>query len=153
MGLKSISHIASPFLLSCKENIKEGGKVEWEAFIHLILSRYSSPCFPYFSLFSLLFYCNLQSRGFQIQLIVTSKGDVNILYDQLHHTKDFEDRIFSLTATVIRDLIYKNPSCFSIGDADELPRAFLDLVMVGVLRSAETITSIPRCLDRRLVFE
>lgn len=61
--------------------------------------------------------------------------------------KDFGGGVFSLAATVMSDLIHKDPTCFSILDAADLPRAFLDSIMSGVLCSAEAITCIPQCLD------
>ncbi|XP_038903258.1 E3 ubiquitin-protein ligase UPL1 isoform X2 [Benincasa hispida] len=61
--------------------------------------------------------------------------------------KDFGGGVFSLAATVMSDLIHKDPTCFSILDAAGLPAAFLDAVMDGVVCSAEAITCIPQCLD------
>ncbi|XP_022932377.1 E3 ubiquitin-protein ligase UPL1 isoform X1 [Cucurbita moschata] len=61
--------------------------------------------------------------------------------------KDFGGGVFSLAATVMSDLIHKDPTCFSVLDAAGLPAAFLDAVMDGVVCSAEAITCIPQCLD------
>ncbi|KAG5154879.1 hypothetical protein AAZX31_05G122700 [Glycine max] len=61
--------------------------------------------------------------------------------------KDFGGGVFSLAATVMSDLIQKDPTCFPVLDAAGLPSAFLDAIMVDVLNSAEAITCIPQCLD------
>ncbi|KZV53708.1 hypothetical protein F511_38118 [Dorcoceras hygrometricum] len=61
--------------------------------------------------------------------------------------KDFGGGVFSLAATVMSDLIHKDPTCFSVLDAAGLPSAFMDAIMDGVLCSAEAITCIPQCLD------
>ncbi|KAM7504309.1 hypothetical protein LguiB_003213 [Lonicera macranthoides] len=61
--------------------------------------------------------------------------------------KDFGGGVFSLAATVMSDLIHKDPTCFSILEAAGLPSAFLDAIMDGVLCSAEAITCVPQCLD------
>ncbi|CAL1353898.1 unnamed protein product [Linum trigynum] len=61
--------------------------------------------------------------------------------------KDFGGGVFSLAATVMSDLIHKDPTCFSVLDAAGLPSAFLDAIMDGVLCSAEAIICIPQCLD------
>lgn len=61
--------------------------------------------------------------------------------------KDFGGGVFSLAATVMSDLIHKDPTCFPILDAAGLPSAFLDAIMDGVICSAEAITCIPQCLD------
>lgn len=61
--------------------------------------------------------------------------------------KDFGGGVFSLAATVMSDLIHKDPTCFSILEAAGLPSAFLVAIMEGVLCSAEAITCIPQCLD------
>lgn len=61
--------------------------------------------------------------------------------------KDFGGGVFSLAATVMSDLIHKDPTCFPVLDAAGLPSAFLDAIMDGVLCSAEAITCIPQCLD------
>ncbi|KAJ9153952.1 hypothetical protein P3X46_027337 [Hevea brasiliensis] len=61
--------------------------------------------------------------------------------------KDFGGGVFSLAATVMSDLIHKDPTCFSVLDAAGLPSAFLDAIMDGVLCSAEAIMCIPQCLD------
>ncbi|GMN62344.1 hypothetical protein TIFTF001_031415 [Ficus carica] len=61
--------------------------------------------------------------------------------------KDFGGGVFSLAATVMSDLIHKDPTCFPVLDAAGLPSAFLDAIMDGVLCSTEAITCIPQCLD------
>lgn len=61
--------------------------------------------------------------------------------------KDFGGGVFSLAATVMSDLIHKDPTCFSVLDAAGLPSAFMDAIMDGVLSSADAITCIPQCLD------
>ncbi|XP_010675966.2 E3 ubiquitin-protein ligase UPL1 isoform X2 [Beta vulgaris subsp. vulgaris] len=61
--------------------------------------------------------------------------------------KDFGGGVFSLAATVMSDLIHKDPTCFSVLDAAGLPSAFMDAIMDGVLCSADAITCIPQCLD------
>ncbi|KAK9005222.1 hypothetical protein V6N11_042666 [Hibiscus sabdariffa] len=61
--------------------------------------------------------------------------------------KDFGGGVFALAATVVSDLIHKDPTCFPALDAAGLPSAFLDAIMDGVLCSAEAITWIPQCLD------
>ncbi|KAK9268578.1 hypothetical protein L1049_000332 [Liquidambar formosana] len=61
--------------------------------------------------------------------------------------KDFGGGVFSLAATVMSDLIHKDPTCFPILDAAGLPSAFMDAIMDGVICSAEAITCIPQCLD------
>ncbi|CAL1384749.1 unnamed protein product [Linum trigynum] len=61
--------------------------------------------------------------------------------------KDFGGGVFSLAATVMSDLIHKDPTSFSILDAAGLPSAFLDSIMDDVLCSAEAIICIPQCLD------
>ncbi|CAL0324794.1 unnamed protein product [Lupinus luteus] len=61
--------------------------------------------------------------------------------------KDFGGGVFSLAATVMRDLIQKDPTCFPVLDTAGLPSAFLDAIMDDVLNSAEAITCIPQCLD------
>ncbi|XP_007020477.2 PREDICTED: E3 ubiquitin-protein ligase UPL1 [Theobroma cacao] len=61
--------------------------------------------------------------------------------------KDFGGGVFALAATVMSDLIHKDPTCFSVLEAAGLPSAFLDALMDGVLCSAEAITCIPQCLD------
>ncbi|KAK4487432.1 hypothetical protein RD792_005935, partial [Penstemon davidsonii] len=61
--------------------------------------------------------------------------------------KDFGGGVFSLAATVMSDLIHKDPTCFSVLEAAGLPSAFIDAIMDGILCSAEAITCIPQCLD------
>ncbi|KAL8033396.1 hypothetical protein ABFX02_13G156500 [Erythranthe guttata] len=61
--------------------------------------------------------------------------------------KDFGGGVFSLAATVMSDLIHKDPTCFSVLEAAGLPSAFMDAIMDGVLCSAEAISCIPQCLD------
>ncbi|KAF8414274.1 hypothetical protein HHK36_002275 [Tetracentron sinense] len=61
--------------------------------------------------------------------------------------KDFGGGVFSLAATVMSDLIHKDPTCFPVLDAAGLPSAFLDAIMGGIICSAEAVTCIPSCLD------
>ncbi|KAG7953992.1 hypothetical protein I3843_12G138000 [Carya illinoinensis] len=61
--------------------------------------------------------------------------------------KDFGGGVFSLAATVMSDLIHKDPTCFPVLEAAGLPSAFLDAIMDGVLCSSDAITCIPQCLD------
>ncbi|KAF9587900.1 hypothetical protein IFM89_006154 [Coptis chinensis] len=61
--------------------------------------------------------------------------------------KDFGGGVFSLAATVMSDLIHKDPTCFPVLDAADLPSAFLEAVMGGVICSAEAVACIPQCLD------
>ncbi|XP_058209928.1 E3 ubiquitin-protein ligase UPL1-like isoform X2 [Rhododendron vialii] len=61
--------------------------------------------------------------------------------------KDFGGGVFSLAATVMSDLIHKDPTCFPVLEAAGLLTAFIDAIMDGVLCSAEAITCIPPCLD------
>ncbi|XP_014507028.1 E3 ubiquitin-protein ligase UPL1 isoform X1 [Vigna radiata var. radiata] len=61
--------------------------------------------------------------------------------------KDFGGGVFSLAATVMSDLIQKDPTCYPVLDAAGLPSAFLDAIMDDVLNSSEAITCIPQCLD------
>lgn len=61
--------------------------------------------------------------------------------------KDFGGGVFSLAATVMSDLIHKDPTCFSVLDAAGLPSAFINAITDGVLCSADAITCIPQCLD------
>ncbi|KAK1269560.1 E3 ubiquitin-protein ligase UPL1 [Acorus gramineus] len=61
--------------------------------------------------------------------------------------KELGGGVFSLAAIVMSDLIHKYPTCFSVLEAADLPRAFLDAVMGGVLYSAKVVTQIPLCLE------
>ncbi|KAK1274353.1 E3 ubiquitin-protein ligase UPL1 [Acorus gramineus] len=61
--------------------------------------------------------------------------------------KEFGGGVFSLAATVMSDLIHKDPTCFPVLEAADLPSAFLDAILGGVLCSAEAISCIPQCLD------
>ncbi|XVE80553.1 hypothetical protein DITRI_Ditri14bG0149300 [Diplodiscus trichospermus] len=61
--------------------------------------------------------------------------------------KDFGGGVFALAASVMSDLIHKDPTSFPVLDAAGLPSAFLDAILDGVLCSAEAITCIPQCLD------
>ncbi|KAK3425256.1 hypothetical protein EUGRSUZ_F02042 [Eucalyptus grandis] len=61
--------------------------------------------------------------------------------------KDFGGGVFSLAATVMSDLIHKDPTCFSILEAAGLPSAFLDAILDGAICSAEAISCVPQCLD------
>ncbi|ESQ29880.1 hypothetical protein EUTSA_v10011172mg [Eutrema salsugineum] len=61
--------------------------------------------------------------------------------------KDFGGGVFSLAATVMSDLIHKDPTCFNALDSAGLTSAFLDTISDEVICSAEAITCIPQCLD------
>ncbi|CAD5316819.1 unnamed protein product [Arabidopsis thaliana] len=61
--------------------------------------------------------------------------------------KDFGGGVFSLAATVMSDLIHKDPTCFNALDSAGLTSAFLDAISDEVICSAEAITCIPQCLD------
>ncbi|CAI9787771.1 unnamed protein product [Fraxinus pennsylvanica] len=61
--------------------------------------------------------------------------------------KDFGGGVFALAATVMSDLIHKDPTCFSVLEAAGIPSAFMDAIMDGILCSAEAIACIPQCLD------
>ncbi|XP_057982343.1 E3 ubiquitin-protein ligase UPL1-like isoform X2 [Malania oleifera] len=61
--------------------------------------------------------------------------------------KDFGGGVFSLAATVMSDLIHKDPTCFPVLDAADLPSSFIDAILNSVICSAEAITCIPQCLD------
>ncbi|WJX46837.1 E3 ubiquitin-protein ligase upl1 [Trifolium repens] len=78
-------------------------------------------------------------------------SDENVLPQCLciifRRAKDFGGGVFSLAATVLSDLIQKDPTCFPVLDAAGLPSSFLDAIMDDVLNSSEAITCIPQCLD------
>lgn len=61
--------------------------------------------------------------------------------------KEFGGGVFSLAATVMSDLIHKDPTCFTVLDAAGLPQAFIDAIMGGILYNSDAITCIPQCLD------
>ncbi|KAL9272941.1 E3 ubiquitin-protein ligase UPL1-like protein, partial [Drosera capensis] len=61
--------------------------------------------------------------------------------------KDFGGGVFSLAATVMGDLIHKDPTCYPVLDAAGLPSAFIDAIIDGVVCSAEALACIPQCLD------
>ncbi|KAG7649782.1 Ubiquitin-associated domain [Arabidopsis thaliana x Arabidopsis arenosa] len=61
--------------------------------------------------------------------------------------KDFGGGVFSLAATVMSDLIHKDPTCFNALDSAGLTSTFLDAISDEVICSAEAITCIPQCLD------
>ncbi|KAK6934616.1 HUWE1/Rev1, ubiquitin binding region [Dillenia turbinata] len=61
--------------------------------------------------------------------------------------KDFGGGVFSLAATVMSDLIHKDPTCFPVLEAAGLSSAFIDAIMDGFICSADAITCIPQCLD------
>ncbi|XP_071733716.1 E3 ubiquitin-protein ligase UPL1-like [Rutidosis leptorrhynchoides] len=69
------------------------------------------------------------------------------LHSIFKKAKDFGGGMFSLAAIVMSDLIHKDPTCYSILEEANLPSAFLDAIMDGVICSAEAITCIPQCLD------
>ncbi|GAA0160727.1 ubiquitin-protein ligase [Lithospermum erythrorhizon] len=60
---------------------------------------------------------------------------------------DFGGGVFALAATVMSDLIHKDPTCFAVLEGAGLPSAFIGAITDGVLCSAEAITCIPQCLD------
>ncbi|CAM8937305.1 unnamed protein product [Rhodiola kirilowii] len=61
--------------------------------------------------------------------------------------KEFGGGIFSLAATVMSDLIHKDPTCYPVLETAGLPYAYMDAILDDVFCSAEAITSIPQCLD------
>eukprot|EP00252_Welwitschia_mirabilis_P007759 TRINITY_DN1943_c0_g1_i1.p1 TRINITY_DN1943_c0_g1~~TRINITY_DN1943_c0_g1_i1.p1 ORF type:complete len:3671 (+),score=717.88 TRINITY_DN1943_c0_g1_i1:355-11367(+) len=61
--------------------------------------------------------------------------------------KDFGGGVFSLAATVMSDLIHKDPTSYSTLDAAGLPNAFLDALMAGVPPSSDAVACIPQSLD------
>ncbi|XP_010552364.1 PREDICTED: E3 ubiquitin-protein ligase UPL1-like isoform X2 [Tarenaya hassleriana] len=61
--------------------------------------------------------------------------------------KDFGGGVFSLAATVMSDLIHKDPTSFNTLDSVGLTSAFLDAILDGVICSAEAIICIPQSLD------
>lgn len=63
------------------------------------------------------------------------------------HAKEFGGGVFSLAASVMSDLIHKDPTCFATLDAAGLPAAFLDAITSGVLPSSEAVGCIPNSLD------
>jgi len=63
------------------------------------------------------------------------------------NAKEFGGGVFSLAASVMSDLIHKDPTCFSALNAAGLPAAFLDAIATGVLPSSEAVGCIPNSLD------
>ncbi|EFJ18137.1 ubiquitin-protein ligase, UPL1 [Selaginella moellendorffii] len=63
------------------------------------------------------------------------------------HAKLFGGGVFSLAASVMSDLIHRDPTCFPSLDKAGLPGAFLDAITSGVLPSSEAICCIPTSLD------
>ncbi|CAI9088204.1 OLC1v1022471C1 [Oldenlandia corymbosa var. corymbosa] len=61
--------------------------------------------------------------------------------------KEFGGGVFSLAATVMSDLIHKDPTCFGALETAGLPSTFMEAIMDGVLCSSEAIICIPQCLD------
>ncbi|KAG0451466.1 hypothetical protein HPP92_026406 [Vanilla planifolia] len=61
--------------------------------------------------------------------------------------RDFGGGVFSLAAIVMSDLIHKDPTCYPVLDAADVPQAFLDTVMNGVLCSSEAVACMLQCLD------
>ncbi|KAF8060412.1 hypothetical protein N665_1217s0015 [Sinapis alba] len=61
--------------------------------------------------------------------------------------KYFGGGVFSLAATVMSDLIHKDPTCFNALDSAGVTSAFLDAISDEVICSAEAITCIPQSLD------
>lgn len=52
-----------------------------------------------------------------------------------------------MAASVMSDLIHKDPTCFAALDAAGLPATFLDAITSGVLPSSEAVGCIPNSLD------
>ncbi|KAH7291322.1 hypothetical protein KP509_29G011900 [Ceratopteris richardii] len=63
------------------------------------------------------------------------------------HAKEFGGGVFSLAASVMSDLINKDPTCFPVLQAAGLPAAFLDSIVAGVLPSSDAVGCIPHALD------
>ncbi|XP_065003917.1 E3 ubiquitin-protein ligase UPL1 isoform X2 [Musa acuminata AAA Group] len=61
--------------------------------------------------------------------------------------KEFGGGVFSLAANVMSDIIHKDPTCFSVLAAADVPGAFLDAIDSGVPCSSEAVSCIPQCLD------
>ena len=61
----------------------------------------------------------------------------------LKRSKDFGVGVFSLANIVKSDIIYKDPTCYYALDVVGLPNAFLDVIMVGILPSADAVYCIP----------
>ncbi|KAJ0230389.1 HECT domain-containing protein [Hirschfeldia incana] len=59
----------------------------------------------------------------------------------------FGGGVFSLAATVMSDLIHKDPSCFNALDSAGVTSAFLDAISDDLICSAQAITCIPQSLD------
>eukprot|EP00250_Pteridium_aquilinum_P016180 c22986_g1_i1 orf=330-11435(+) len=63
------------------------------------------------------------------------------------HAKEFGGGVFALAASLMSDLIHKDPTSFSALDSAGLPQAFLDTITNGVLPSSEAVSCIPHSLD------
>ncbi|KAJ7557451.1 hypothetical protein O6H91_05G127400 [Diphasiastrum complanatum] len=63
------------------------------------------------------------------------------------HAKVFGGGVFSLAASVMSDLIHKEPTSYAALDEAGLPAAFLDSISNAVLPSSEAIGCIPNTLD------
>ncbi|MCO5577300.1 hypothetical protein L7F22_031127 [Adiantum nelumboides] len=63
------------------------------------------------------------------------------------HAKVFGGGVFSLAASVMSDLINKDPTCFPVLHAAGLPAAFLESISAGVLPSSDAVGCIPHALD------
>ncbi|CAM6105472.1 unnamed protein product [Calypogeia fissa] len=63
------------------------------------------------------------------------------------HAREFGGGVFALAASVMSDLIHKDPTCFPFLDAAGLPSAFLNAITSGVLPSSEAVGCIPNSLD------
>ncbi|XP_024379829.1 E3 ubiquitin-protein ligase UPL1 isoform X3 [Physcomitrium patens] len=63
------------------------------------------------------------------------------------YSKEFGGAVFSLAASVMSDLVHKDPTCFATLDSAGLPAAFLDAITSGVLPSSEAVGCIPNTLD------
>ncbi|KAH7427928.1 hypothetical protein KP509_10G067500 [Ceratopteris richardii] len=63
------------------------------------------------------------------------------------HAKEFGGGVFALAASLMSDLIHKDPTGFAALDSAGLPEAFLDAIMRGVLPSSDAVSCIPHSLD------
>ncbi|KAF9616997.1 hypothetical protein IFM89_033067 [Coptis chinensis] len=78
---------------------------------------------------------------------VKTKNHTHCLCIIFKRAKDYGGGVFSLAATVMSDLIHKDPTRFPVLDAADLPSAFLEAVIDGVICSAEAVACIPQRLD------
>ncbi|MCO5577516.1 hypothetical protein L7F22_031347 [Adiantum nelumboides] len=63
------------------------------------------------------------------------------------HAKEFGGGVFALAASLMSDLIHKDPTGFSTLDLVGLPKAFLNAITSRVLPSSEAVSCIPHTLD------